>query len=336
MEYSTINILTARSLGFLAGLGLAASAAGAQTYGFDWAAVGDPGNRDTLPDEVPAWPDLETGGVDYEYRIMRTEVTVEQHFEFVQAYWQYAPPEVRRSSSFKGRWIGTRGGNDDPQYYLVPGTENLPTEMSWRYGARFVNWLHNGKASEQWAFEDGAYDTSTFGMSEDWTLTDQAERSPGAKFWIPSMDEYVKGMFWDPEKNGTEGGYWAYPHSKDVPPIPGMPWNGGETNAGIDWDEPYLDVGSYPWATSPWGLLDGSGGVREWIETLSPDGGSRLGHGSFQYDGLYDIWDRIDEWDASNPDFPKGLRLASVVPSPGTTVVLVIALSYASRRRRQK
>ncbi|MBK7403821.1 MAG: hypothetical protein IPJ41_04100 [Phycisphaerales bacterium] len=205
--------------------------------------------------------------------------------------------------------------------------------MSWRHAARFCNWLHNGRASGQWAFEDGAYDTSTFGMNEDWTLTDQAEHDPDAKFWIPTMDEYVKGMFWDPAKDGGAGGYRAYPHSKDVPPIPGAPWAGGETDAGTD-DEivPYLDVGSYPWAASPWGLLDGSGG-REWLEDLTADGGSRFKHGSFQYDNMYDIWDLIDHWDASNPEFASGLRLASSIPSPGTVVILAFALGVPTRRR---
>jgi len=319
--------------GLVVALAGAASVALAQDYGFDWATVGDPGNRDTLPEETPFWPDLNAGGVDDEYRLTRSEVTVQQHFEFVQAYWQYLPPDERRISSFLGFWIRYRGGPDDPQYYIVGGAERRPSEMSWRNSARFVNWLHNGKVLEQWSFEDGAYDTSTFGTNDDGTLTDQVEHHPDARFWIPSMDEYVKGMFWDPAKHGGEGGYWAYPHSKDVPPIPGTPSEGGETNAG-NVNQPYLDVGSYPWAASPWGLLDGSGGVREWIEQLTPDARSRGRHGSAQYDPFYEIWDRIDEWDAGDPDFASGLRIASVVPSPGAVVVLAVSFGVASRRRR--
>ncbi|MCC7387849.1 MAG: hypothetical protein IT431_03685 [Phycisphaerales bacterium] len=333
MGFRTKNMSVVRFAGAVAVLIGAVASVSAQDYGFDWVTVGDPGNRDTLPEETPRWPDLSAGGVDYEYRIMRTELTVQDHFEFVQACWQYLPPDQRRISSFLGFWIRYRGGPDDPQYYIVEGAENRPTEMSWRNSARFANWLHNGKVNEQWAFENGAYDTSTFGANGDGTLTDQPEHNPDARFWIPTMDEYVKGMFWDPAKNDGDGGYWLFPHSKDVAPIPGAPWDGGETNAG-NVNLPYMDVGQYPWAASPWGMLDGSGGVREWIELLTPDARSRAMHGSIQYDPNHDIWDRVDEWLAEDPTSARGLRLAAVVPSPGTAVVFAIVLGGPSRRRR--
>jgi hypothetical protein len=319
--------------GLVVALAGAASVAVAQDYGFDSVTIGDPGNRDTLPEETPSWPDLSAGGVDYEYRIMRTELTVQDHFEFVQACWEFLPPDQRVSTSFLGVWIRVTGGQDNPEYHMVGGSEYFPTEMSWRYAARFANWLHNAKVNEAWAFENGAYDTSTFGQNSDGTLTDQATHNEDARFWIPTMDEYVKGMFWDPAKNEGDGGYWLFPHSKDVPPIPGAPWDGGETNAG-NVDLPYMDVGQYPWAASPWGLLDGSGGVREWIEALTFDGRSRFRHGSEQYDPNHDIWDRVDEWDAGAPDFMRGVRVASVVPSPGAAVVLTMSFGVSSRRRR--
>lgn len=336
MGYGRRAISIVRWLGAAGVLGIAATTplASAQDYGFDWVTVGDPGNRDTLPEETPRWPDMDVGGVDYEFRLTQTEVTVQQHFEFVQAVWPFLPPEERVGVPLMGFWIRVTGGQYDPEYHMVGGSENRPTEMSWRYAARFANWLHNGKVNEAWAFENGAYDTSTFGQNDDGTLTDQATHNEDARFWIPTMDEYVKGMFWDPAKNDGEGGYWLYPHSKDVAPVPGAPEDGGETNAG-NVNLPYMDVGQYPWAASPWGLLDGSGGVGEWMEALTFDGRSRFRHGSSQYDPFYEIWDRIDEWDAGHPDFPRGVRFASVVPLPGTVVVLAVGLGMFSRRTRR-
>jgi formylglycine-generating enzyme len=335
MRHRPLHIARFLPVGLAAGLCLGPTPAAAQGYGFDWVTVGDPGNRDTLPHETPYWPDLNAGGVDYEYRLSRTELTVAQHFDYVQAYWPYLAPEQRRGTAFLGVWIRNRGTAEDPDFFILDGADNRPSRMSWRHAARLCNWLHNGKASERWAFEDGAYDTSTFGYNDDGTLTDQAAHHPDARFWLPTMDEYVKGMFWDPAKEGGEGGYWMYPHSKDVPPIPGAPWDGGETNAGTDRDDvPYLDVGSYPWAASPWRLLDGSGGEREWVETLTFDSESRFSHGSRQYDPMYDIWDAIDHWDASDPSFADGVRMATVVPSPGTAAIFVVAGGLILRRKR--
>ncbi len=343
MEYGTINILTARSLGLLAGLtvwlGLASGTALAQDDGFDWATIGDPGNRDTLPDEVPQWSELEIGGVDYEYRIARTELTVQQHFEFVQAYWEYLPRGERTKRAFTGQWIGVAGSMDDPQYYIRSGAAKRPADLTWRHAARLANWLHNGKVMEQWAFENGAYDTSTFGYNDDGTFTDQAERNPDAKFWIPSQDELTKALFWDPAKNGDEGGYWMFPHSKDTVPISGAPWDGGETNAGAHPDDfPPLDVGSYPWAASPWGLLDGSGGQSEWTEFVPDENRSiRVRRGTMEYESFPDHFDRLDQWRSGTPyGVSYGIRFAAAIPSPSTIIPVLLGLSMFTRRRRHR
>lgn len=318
------------------GLCFPITAARAQDYGLDWVTIGDAGNRDTLPHEVPWQPDLAIGGVEHEYRITRTELTVQQHFEYVQAYWQYLPPEERTSPSFLGFFIRAAAGWDDPQYYIYSGAENYPTTLSWRHAARFCNWLHNGKAAEQWAFEQGAYDASTFTDNSDGSYNDQAEHDPDARFWIPTEDEQVKALFWDPAKNAGDGGYWRYPHSSDEPPIPGLPWEGGETNAGF-YDEDILqfDAGSYPWAASPWGLLDGSGGESEWNESGWQGGYVRGRRGTMVYQPDHQWVDRLDySWVGSRPGVDYGLRLAALVPIPSTCVIASLGFAWATLRRR--
>src|SRR5690606_20365357 len=118
-------------------------------------------------------------------------------------------------------------------------------------------------------------DTSTFHTNPDGTITDQPTRSPGARFWIPSFDEWVKGGYYDPDRYGEgEPGYWLHPGRSQTPLVSGLPWEGGETNGGVDLlvsHDPARNVGSYPHVRSAWGLMDISGGATEWIEQLSVD-----------------------------------------------------------------
>ncbi|MCB9846026.1 MAG: SUMF1/EgtB/PvdO family nonheme iron enzyme [Phycisphaeraceae bacterium] len=303
-------------------------------HGFDWVTIGDPGNRDVTPDEAPMFfppfsEPFEVGGVDHVYRITRTEVTVSQHLEFVSAYapyWDGFPDDPH----FIGFFIQYDAAED--RYFIPQGFEDVPTEMSWHIAARLVNWLHNDKAKEQWAFENGSYDTSTFGKNDDGTWNDQPAHHPDAKFWIPTIDEWIKGMHWDPGKDG-QGGYWKYPHSSDEPPIPGWPWEGGETSAGIveEPGDPYLPVGSYPHVQSPWGLLDGSGGVREWTETFAVDRRARFKNGTAQYQPFHEHFDRLDVVGGNPPNGIDGVRLASV-PSPAAPALLV-CIAFTARRR---
>ncbi len=307
-----------------------------QDYGFDWVTISDPGNRDTLPHEVTRYPEMRIGGVGYEYRMMRTEVTVEQHFEFVQAYWPHMDPYERLRSGFRGLWIfSATGDRDDPRYYMSPGAEDRPSQMSFRIAARFANWLHNGKANEPWAFENGAYDTSTFGADDEGRLTDQERHHPDARVWLPTIDEMAKAAYWDPAKDGGEGGYWLYPHSSSDVPISGLPWDGGETSAGLDDSAPYLDVGSYPSVASPWGLLDGSGGEWEIGEDIDYLRLARTRHGSKQFQDFWSWEDRLDTWTSAVDFSVYGVRFAAAVPSPHTAYAACGLLTFHLTRRRR-
>lgn len=257
-------------------------------YDFEWSTIGDPGNRNATPDEAPRlFPPIsqiptEVGAVDYEYRMARTEVTVAQWLEFIDIAWKYEPGRIDLFE-FTTFWITVNNPNpgpgETPGFELAfPEAANFPANVSWYNAAKYVNWLHNGKIDSNAALQSGAYDTSTFGgVDANGNPTDQYERSPGATFWIPSRDEWIKGMHWDPDKDG-EGGYWLMPDGGDEPLISLPPDQGGETNAGpffnaLSFDEglQYRSVGMYPDTQSPWGLLDGSGGLSEMTETRTLD-----------------------------------------------------------------
>lgn len=284
---------------------------------------------------------MHVGAVNYHYRIARTETTVGQWLDFVRAYAPYYNGPVN-DVGFTGLWIQTNDA--DPRrpngYAAEPGSLNRPADMSWRFAAIYCNWLHNGKNASPEAFARSAYDTSTFSDNSDRTFNDQLTRSPGARFWIPSLNEWTKAMHYSPDRYGPgEEGYWLYQIGRSDPsPIPGYPWDGGETAAGLPLDpDHYLDVGSYPDVQSPWGLLDGSGGVWEWTETANITRETRFVRGSQQYFDTPEFTDRIDN--LSNGRFPTqtgpGLRIASIIPSPSTALSAFVLLALAPRRRNR-
>lgn len=283
---------------------------------FDWVIIGDPGNRAANAAEAPQfqpdnWPqEGPVGRVDHVFRMTRTEVTVEQWFEYVVAYapyWEGAPFD----NAFTSDWIVP----DDDTYVIIPGAERFPANMSWRHAARFCNWLHNDRAPEQRAFESGVYDTSTFVTHKDNTFDDQTDPSPGARFWVPNVHEWTKAMYYDPDRYGPgEEGYWRYPNGRNEPSHPDWPDQGGETNAGKFAFGLFMDVGSYPWEASPYGVLDGSGSAREWNATRW---GSILLFDRFSQIGMdgNEFIDCIDYFSGMFPDFPvPSLRLVAASP----------------------
>lgn len=320
-----MSIPGARSLLFL---GLSVTATGAAraspppSYGIDFVTVGAAGNRPTLPSEVPYNPELQVGAVDHEYRIGRTEVTNTQWLEFVNAYkpyWTGRPDAI----AFTGAaiWPSPQG------YYIEAGAEQAPVAVMWRMAARYCNWLQNEKRPEQWAFETGAYDTSTFSLGEFGSADEQATRSPGAKFWLPSRDEWIKAAFYDPNRYGPDQeGYWQGPNRSDDILISGLPSRGGQTSAGPDFPSApwYFPVGSYEDVYSPWGLQDVSGGQREWAEDLVGTG--RPAMGSLIRGGAWIGQDRPEnDGFILSPGGPwAGFRVASQVPTPGTIPFLVV------------
>jgi Sulfatase-modifying factor enzyme 1 len=326
----------AMAMAALLGLGFAAAstahAGPTPSYGLDFVTIGDPGNRNVNIDEgrrfFPPYASegFTVGQVNYRYRMARTELTVGKWLEFVNSYAPYYDGPVN-DSSFTSQWIWF--DNQTGQYSAVAGSENYAADMSWRYAARYANWLHNNKGLDQASFESGAYDTSTFGRDGDGNYTDQRERSPGARFWIPNLDEWTKAMHWDPGMNNGEGGYWRYPHSSNLEPVVGPPGQ-GETNAATG---QFYDVGAYADVMSPWGLFDGSGGEREWVEAEVSESGWRYLKGtSWALGGSFDEIDRVGF--TPPVEASGGLRLVSVIPSPGVISTIVILGAISTRKRR--
>jgi formylglycine-generating enzyme required for sulfatase activity len=302
----------------------------------DWVRVGDPGNRAPNEQEAPFLLDeLRFGAVDYEFEITETPVTVGEWLPFVQAYAPYA---ASTGPHFRSSWIIPRQG----QYEIADEAfGHFPVNVSLVYAARFVNWLHNGKSNEPWAFESGVYDTSDWREDpgqypDDWGIT--FDVSPNARYRLPHANELTKALYYDPDRYGPDqGGYWMYPDGGDEPLIQGLPEDGGETNAGMGLNIEtvyYLPVGSYPHVRSPYGLTDVSGGERELTFTEVPgDGGhSTFAMGTSLFSDYSDLL-AATYWAPAVWGGTNTIRLVRPVPEPPVISVLA-CIAFKQRRGR--
>lgn len=306
-------------------------------YDFQWATITDVGNP--AYQGGPFGELAGRGSVDYVYRISRLELTSAQFLEFANSF-----PQIPI-----GQWyLGTSGVMWDVvgPYQLNPGIPNagmVPViGMNWRTAAMFCNWLHNGKGSDPNSLLSGAYDVSTFGTNPDGTFTDQLTHSPGAKFWIPTLDEWLKAAHYDPNKFGEgQGGWWLYPNQADVPLNVGPP-GFGQTSGGAFVGAAYVPLGSYSEVHSAWGLWDLSGGAAEWTEEVIY---SDFGPDMRVVDGAWAGMDRYEAnldavysigWSAPQHNGFFGLRVASAVPSPTSSTLAVIVYIFSQSCRRQR
>jgi formylglycine-generating enzyme required for sulfatase activity len=319
---------------------------------FDWATVGNPDNADDI---------YGYGGVDYAYRISKHEVTNAQYTEFLNAV---DPNGTNSLALYSGSMsidavggINLNGGAaSGSKYEIKAGRDNNPVVyVSFFRAMRFVNWLHNGQGSG--GTETGAY-TIGGGLDE--------VRSAGAKFWIPSLDEWYKAAYYDPNGNGGSGVYYEYPTGTDTEPYsdnPGSLNTPDDTNVanfekddsvGNGYDDGFAvtgspsfvssqnyltDVGAYSLATSAYGTYDQGGNVSEWLETV-------VGGGFYRglVGGNWNSFFGSNELSAGYVDggFPPaeradwGFRVAST-PEPSTLLFAALAAAgFAARRRASR
>ncbi len=339
---------------------LAASPALAQPGGWVDPASGIEFVRITHPGNAP-WTgggfNNNRGAVGYEFAIGRFEVTSAQWVEFFNA--AFDRPRTDRIPHVQApfAWGGVFAPPQTPggRRWAVPeGNELRPVGgISWRTAAIYCNWLHNGKGTDREAFLNGAYDVSTFGVLSG-RFTDQLTRHADARYWIPSLDEWMKAAHYDPSKvipDGTTGGWWEYSNGSDTPFVygpPGVLVNGQPATANAGWDDftypglnPYtVPLGAYAGVTSPWGLLDVAGATSEWTEGYfqipdEPLPTDRLFEGSAWRGGggLDRAGFSGGEWPGL-PDTDFGLRVATHVPSPATIALGFVTMMIIARRRR--
>ncbi len=334
--------------------------------GIDFVRVGALGNAPWMGDGTKGDRAVGRGSVSYEYSIGRFEVTTGQWVEFFNAAYDRTPEDRLPHLIPPTFWgaVGTTPNTPGGLRWQVPaGNEMRPVgNISWRMAAMYCNWLHNNKSTERVAFLNGAYDVSTFGYTGT-VFTDQQTHSPGARYWIPTWDEHLKASHYDPALNDGQGGWWRYNISSDTGPAYGPPGvhvrtsgapgpdpDGPLAQANALWDTPNfpghdpfsIPLGAYPEVQSPWGLLDTAGGTAEWTEEIGLVSGvfpvfRGFDGSAWATDGRF--IDHISSRGGDSPSFSfydLGFRVASSVPSPGSSVLGFGLLLILNRRVRSK
>jgi len=306
-------------------------------YDFQWASIGDV-NNPAYPGGPPFNGNAGRGSVAYSYRISKLEITTQQWADFLNMALRDGV-DLNIQQLRPAFWGASQSGGK----YVVGDAMRPVIGLNWRAGAYYCNWLNNGKA-EGWSNAlTGAYDASTFATLADGTYTDQLTHSPGAKFWIPTLDEWLKAAHYDPAHDGPgQGGWWSYPYRSESAPVPGAPGE-AETTAGWnppDFAELLVPLGAYTNQISAYGLWDLSGGAEEWLE--EPAGAK---NGRFQYrraDGAFagELSVGRDHVQSTGFDIPGtiggyyGFRIAGTIPSPSVAIALGLGVFHMTQRRR--
>ena len=325
-----------KSIGFcfsaLAVLTLLATTA--QAVNIDTVSVGNAGNDN----------DVETGygSVADPYNIGKYEVTNAQWREFLTAKASVTDPHGLYNTSMATTYGGiARTWSVDHYVYTAKGADanwdNRPVNyVSFWDAARFANWLHNGQGSGD--TETGAYvnidNQATFA------------RQPGAKYFIPTENEWYKSAYYDPNKGGVGSpGYWDYPMMSDSPTVPSndltTPDGGNNANfyqGGYTAGSPYYTtlVGEFELSESPYGTFDQGGNLWEWNETTIAFSARGVRGGGWDlYSDCLHVSSRR-HYGLTVEYLYIGFRVASV-PEPGSISLLLCGLGAGLiwfRRRR--
>ncbi len=315
-----------RSLAAVAAATLLANTARAVTI--DTVPVRNPNNAADTRHNTPGY-----GAVNHVYNIGKYEVSAGQYRDFLNAV---DPTGANSLGLYNSKMDDTQYGcqitwnGSDYDFSGRPsGTEadwmNRPVNyVSFWDAARFANWLHNDQGSGD--TESGAYhdigNQTLFG------------RNPGARFFIPTEDEWYKAAYHD-KSAGLAATYFNYPTSNDSEPGRDMseatdPGNNANYRDDRDFliGSPYYrtEVGEFDLSDSPYGTFDQGGNLGEWNETVMVGSSRGIRGGGWyldsdilhaSYRGLHDS--PTGEWGA------VGFRVASV-PEPGSITLLLCGL----------
>ena len=287
-------------------------------FQIDFVEIGNPGNS---PDSTGL------GSVSYIYKLGKYEIS--------------------RDQISKANAVGNLGITMYDMSSLGGNGINRPaTGINWNEAARFVNWLNTSMGYHV------AYNFTTSGVNDNITLwtngqsgynPDNPYRNSNAFYFLPSVDEWYKGGYFDPNKAGGAG-YWSYATGSDSAPTA---VSGGSLPNTAIYNQSFFqgpadvkDAGGM----SPYGIMGQAGNAEEWKESAGDginnlaDEGRAIRGGDWWRgaDRLVKNWSTDGE--PGNLDYNYlnlGFRVASV-PEPSSLSLLLAggAVLAAAKRRR--
>jgi sulfatase modifying factor 1 len=312
--------------------------------------VGDVGNPNDPSDGDKSSEGVQNyGAVPYAYSIGKYEVTTGQYTAFLNAVAAtdtYSLYNTNMATNLSVAGIDRNGASGSYTYSVI-GSPNHPISyVNWGDAARFTNWLHNGQPTgpqNASTTEDGAYLLN--GAVTDAPLR-AIVRKAGAKWFIPSENEWYKAAYYQPaSKGGDADGYWDFPVRlnstrpySDQPPgetpdnthVENAYNNDGLSNGYNDGyavtgstifssSQNYLtDVGAYTSSSSYYGTFDQGGNVEEWNEFRLNQPYRGVRGGSWNGGTLYSLASDHEIAFPTSELADLGFRVATLtVPVPG-------------------
>lgn len=211
------------------------------------------------------------GAVAYTYQIGMYETTNEEYAIFLNSVAARSDPY----GLYDARMAISRVRQGDGTYRYTPSDPEAPRKpvvyVNLFSAMRFCNWLHNG-AELEGDTETGAY-RLLGNLPED---TNKIKRSAGARYFIPTEDEWYKAAFYSKDRES----YSLYATKKDVALRNEINFNFDpfDGNTGALLETGLLNTPSW------FGTFDQSGNAEEWTESIyqrSPDGSRYTRGGSF-------------------------------------------------------
>jgi len=310
---------------------------GTNQFNMEFVTVGDPGNAAATDGYRPA------GAVGYEYRMGKFEVSRDMITKYNANFGTANNLQINLAN------MTPYGGN---------GVNRPATGLIWNEAARFVNWLNESSGYA------AAYKFTTSGVTDPIALwapgdagydPDNRFRNSLARYVLPSMDEWYKAAFYDPNKPGGAG-YWNYATRSDTAPavVSGGTGTGVNGNNEAVWGQPN-DANQRPadvnnaGGLSAYGVMGLGGNVWEMQESAwdgvnsSGTEDRALSGGDWgAFDGLNRLdSDRTFPWGPTSDfgdNYWNGFRVAEVVPEPSMMVIgtLFGLGGLVAKRRRKK
>jgi hypothetical protein len=224
------------------------------------------------------------------------------------------------------------------------GLNRAATSISWNEAARIVNYLNTSLGYEPaYNFTSSGYNANITSWTSSYYGYNPSNvfRSSLAYFFLPSLDEWYKAAYYDPNKSGGPG-YWKYPTMSNTAPAytSGGTTSGTAVYGGQTGPADITNAGGL----SAYGVMGLGGNVWEWAETAADLSNNLPNEMRITRGGA---WDNISSDLYLSSDFltrsalptdeniVNGFRVA-MIPEPSAFSLLAVGLSGLSVLRRRR